>query len=237
MPFFLEGVKSWLSALLARLAALVSEASPGTLQLTGVLGLAAVVYGLYALRPKPDRGPSNHPYLRAPAPAVPSSAPSRTPQQRQGEASTSQQQAVPKASGQGLAYRIRDVKTVLVSAPGVLLEEWSPEQLQESATLRPAAAEVLKEVRRTANVYIIAHVVDDLGEATVRGALEAGGLVGSGGGQIAPHRVLCCSTLEGKISIARQLEPGLHIDSHPATVSAFLPALPIETRTPEPAPG
>lgn len=40
------------------------------------------------------------------------------------------QQAVPKASGQGLAYRIRDVKTVLVSAPGVLLEEWSPEQLQ-----------------------------------------------------------------------------------------------------------
>ena len=49
----------------------------------------------------------------------------------------------------------------------------------------------------------------------------AGGLVGSGAGQIAPHRVLCCSTLEGKISIARQLEPGLHIDSHPATVSAF----------------
>ena len=46
--------------------------------------------------------------------------------------------------------------------------------VQESATLRPAAAEVLKEVRRTANVYIIAHVVDDLGEATVRGALEAG---------------------------------------------------------------
>lgn len=37
---------------------------------------------------------------------------------------------MPKASGQGLAYRIRDVKTVLVSAPGVLLEEWSPEQLQ-----------------------------------------------------------------------------------------------------------
>ncbi len=46
--------------------------------------------------------------------------------------------------------------------------------VQESATLRPAAAEVLKEVRRFANVYIIAHVADDLGEATVRGALEAG---------------------------------------------------------------
>jgi len=46
--------------------------------------------------------------------------------------------------------------------------------VQESATLRPAAAEVLQEVRRIANVYVIAHVADDLGEATVRGALEAG---------------------------------------------------------------
>ena len=46
--------------------------------------------------------------------------------------------------------------------------------VQESATLRPAAAAVLHEVRRIANVYVIAHVADDLGEATVRGALEAG---------------------------------------------------------------
>lgn len=46
--------------------------------------------------------------------------------------------------------------------------------LQESATLRPAAAAVLQEVRRIANVYVIAHVADDIGEATVRGALEAG---------------------------------------------------------------
>lgn len=45
---------------------------------------------------------------------------------------------------------------------------------QESATLRPAAAAVLQEVRRIANVYVIAHVADDIGEATVRGALEAG---------------------------------------------------------------
>ena len=42
--------------------------------------------------------------------------------------------------------------------------------------------------------------------------------MGPGAGQIASHRVLCCSTLDGKISIARQLEPGLHIDGHPHTV-------------------
>ena len=46
--------------------------------------------------------------------------------------------------------------------------------VQESATLRPDAAAILQEVRRFANVYVIAHVADDMGEATVRGALEAG---------------------------------------------------------------
>ena len=45
---------------------------------------------------------------------------------------------------------------------------------QESATLRPDASAILQEVRRFANVYVIAHVADDMGEATVRGALEAG---------------------------------------------------------------
>ncbi len=37
-------------------------------------------------------------------------------------------------------------------------------------------------------VYMITHVEDDVGEATVRGALEAVGLVGSRPGQIPPHR-------------------------------------------------
>ena len=38
------------------------------------------------------------------------------------------------ASSQGLAWRVKSqltgVKTVTVSAPGVLLEEWTPEELQ-----------------------------------------------------------------------------------------------------------
>ena len=84
--------------------------------------------------------------------------------------------------------------------------------------LRSDAAAVMREVLKTANVYVLAHVIDDIGEATVRGALEAGGLVGLSAGQIPPQRVLCCSTLEGKVSIVRQLEPELHIDGHPQTV-------------------
>ena len=99
--------------------------------------------------------------------------------------------------------------------------------LQESAVLREDAAAVVKEILKTANVYVLAHVIDDIGEATVRGALEAGALVGPAAGQIPPHRVLFCSTLDGKVSIVRQLEPDLHVDGHPQTVRRFdFPAIP-----------
>ena len=36
--------------------------------------------------------------------------------------------------------------------------------------------------------------------------------------QVPPHRLLFCSTSEGKVAIARQLEPELHIDGSKATV-------------------
>ncbi|CAK0787573.1 hypothetical protein CVIRNUC_010795 [Coccomyxa viridis] len=235
MPSLVEELKSWCSTFLARIAAFLSEASAGTLQLTGVLGVAAVLYGLYALRPKPGRRPQQRPrQAEASASLTASAASSSTQQQHHAASTTTQQEAAQtsSASSQGLAWRVKSqltgVKTVTVSAPGVLLEEWSPEELQESATLRADAAAILQEVRRFANVYVIAHVADDMGEATVRGALEAGGLVGPGAGQIAAHRVLCCSTLDGKISIARQLEPGLHIDGHPHTIESlrrFMPQL------------
>jgi len=45
---------------------------------------------------------------------------------------------------------------------------------QESAVLRSEAAAIVREMTSVANVYILAHVGDDIGEATVRGALEAG---------------------------------------------------------------
>ena len=64
--------------------------------------------------------------------------------------------------------------------------------LQEAATLRPAAAAVLKEVRKIANVYVIAHVGDDLGEATVRGALEAGESYGAQAAHSITVLTACC---------------------------------------------
>ena len=90
--------------------------------------------------------------------------------------------------------------------------------LQDSASVQQAAVPIMRELVQNANVFLVTHVIDDVGEATVRGALEDVGLVGTSEGQIKPHRLVFCSTLEGKVSIVRQLEPELHIDGHPSTV-------------------
>ena len=91
--------------------------------------------------------------------------------------------------------------------------------LQDGASVQKQAVFILHELTRHANVFFLTHVIDDVGEATVRGALEDAGLVGNAEGQIKSHRLVFCSTLEGKVSIVRQLEPDLHIDGHPSTVS------------------
>ena len=92
--------------------------------------------------------------------------------------------------------------------------------LQDSASVQQAAVPIMPELVKNANVFLVTHVIDEVGEATVRGALEDAGLVGTLEGQIKPHRLVFCSTLEGKVSIVRQLEPELHIDGHPYTVSS-----------------
>ena len=91
--------------------------------------------------------------------------------------------------------------------------------LQDSASVQETAIPILRELVKHANVFLITHVIDDVGEATVRGALEDVGLVGPSAGQIKAHRLIFCSTLEGKVSIVRQLEPELHVDGHATTVS------------------
>lgn len=90
--------------------------------------------------------------------------------------------------------------------------------LQDAASVQQAAVPIMRELVKNANIFLVTHVIDDVGEATVRGALEDVGLVGTSEGQIKPHRLVFCSTLEGKVSIVRQLEPELHIDGHPSTV-------------------
>ena len=115
-----------------------------------------------------------------------------------------------------------------MSLPGTIIEERSPSELQEAATVVPEAVEVVKEMARTCDVFLIAHVEDDIGQAVVTGALEAADLLGNKPGQVKPHRLLFCGTLDGKVSIVRQLDPELHMDGHAVTVEdlrRFMPHL------------
>ena len=61
-------------------------------------------------------------------------------------------------------------------------------------------------------------MASDVGEAVVRGALEASGVLGNGKRQIPPHRLIFCETLQGKVAVVRQLEPELHVDADHRTI-------------------
>lgn len=84
--------------------------------------------------------------------------------------------------------------------------------------MMPSMIPLVLELARRVNLYALAHVASDVGEATVRGALEHAGLLGPNHGQLPPHRLLFCGTREGKASMVRQLEPQLHIDADAETV-------------------
>ena len=274
----------------ARIAALLQAAPPGSLQLTGVLGLATLVAAYYHVRGRDGGGgsgsgsggsggasgsgssaqqrPAGSPavvggaggvaavgsggggvlYAQAAGPdgahqraaakrAVGGPAGAAGASAAAARGGPSPQAASAAADDTPLAAAVRarlgGARRVTVSAPGVLLEQWDAAELQEAAAPRAPAITALRELCRRAEVFLIAHVADDVGAALVSGALEAAGAVGTGdasagGGAVAPQRLLLCGTEAGKVSIVRQLEPDLHVDASVRTVSdlqRFVPRL------------
>lgn len=222
------------TAVYNRVVQLLSSAPKGALSVTGLLGLALLIYGYFQLRGNENRDEAQRRDRQRAGPRADAAISPETGAQY--PASAGPVSVAPKPSicaattpiGRAVAAQLNGVKRVTLSLPGVLLIESTPTQLQESATIRPEVLKVLQEMSRVSDVYLIAHVEDDLGEAVVTGALEASGILGSGPAHIQQHHVLCCSTLEGKVPIVRQLEPELHVDGHPASVDElkrFLPRL------------
>lgn len=237
----MEVVRKLLELVYRRLSSWLGSTSPGTLQITGVLGLAFLVVGYFQIR----GGNNDNSSRRPPAPAseraadraaqhAPSSSGSASRHSRAEGASHQPQQPSSKpAKEPALVYQpfypqLAGVKRLTVSTPGVILSEWQAMDLQSGATLRPEAVEILGNLARSTDVYLITQVVDDVGQAVVQGCLEAAGVLGFGPGLIKPHKVLFCSTPEGKQSIVRQIEPELHIDGDARAVeglSRFMPQL------------
>lgn len=100
---------------------------------------------------------------------------------------------------------------------GVILEENSPEELQEHATVRSSVVEVLLEVGSQCDIYLLERILDDDCEERVLSALGNAGLFKTG--VLMKEKVLFCSTENGRSSFVRQLEPDWHIDTNTDIIS------------------
>ncbi|KAG8386998.1 hypothetical protein BUALT_Bualt03G0206800 [Buddleja alternifolia] len=126
-------------------------------------------------------------------------------------------QPVKPTLGQIVRQRLSEGRKVTCSLLGIILEESSPEELQNQATVRSSVLEVLLEITKFCDLYLMERVLDDESEKKVLVALEEAGVFTSGG--LVKDKVLFSSTDNGRTSFVRQLEPDWHIDSNPEIVT------------------
>ncbi|KAF5755857.1 putative peroxisome biogenesis protein [Helianthus annuus] len=121
-------------------------------------------------------------------------------------------QPVKPTLGQIVRQRLSDGRKVTCRLLGVILEENTPEELQKKqATVRSSVLDVLLEITKFCDLYLMETVLDDESEKNVIMALENAGIFTSGG--LVKDKVLFCSTEIGRTSFVRQLEPDWHVDS------------------------
>nr|GEV99009.1 peroxisome biogenesis protein 22 [Tanacetum cinerariifolium] len=120
-------------------------------------------------------------------------------------------QPVKPTLGQIVRQRLSDGRKVTCRLLGVILEESTAEELQNKATVRSSVLDVLLEITKFCDLYLMETILDDESEIKVLAALENAGIFTSGG--LVKDKVLFCSTEVGRTSFVRQLEPDWHIDS------------------------
>ncbi|KAK6919395.1 hypothetical protein RJ641_015299 [Dillenia turbinata] len=125
-------------------------------------------------------------------------------------------QPVKPTLAQIVRQKLSEGRKVTCRLLGVILEETSPEELQKQATVRSSVLEVLLEITKFCDLYLMERVLDDESESKVLLALEEAGVFTSGG--LVKDKVLFCSTETGRSSFVRQLEPDWHIDTNPEII-------------------
>lgn len=111
-----------------------------------------------------------------------------------------------------IRHKLNEGRKVTCQLLGVILEETFPEELQKHATVRSSVCEVLLEITKFCDLYLMERVLDDESEERVLSALDDAGLFTSGG--LTREKVLFCSTENGRSSFVRQLEPDWHVDTN-----------------------
>lgn len=113
-------------------------------------------------------------------------------------------------------HKLSEGRRVTCRLLGVILEETTPEELQNHVTVRPSVLEVLLEIAKFCDVYLMERILDDESGEKVLSALSEAGLFTNSG--LIKDKVLFCSTENGRTSFVRQLEPDWHIDTSPEIV-------------------
>ncbi|XP_058210673.1 peroxisome biogenesis protein 22-like [Rhododendron vialii] len=125
-------------------------------------------------------------------------------------------QPVKLTFGQVVRQKLSEGRKVTCRLLGVVLEETSPEELQTKVTVRSSVLEVLLEITKFCDLYLMERVSDDESAKKVLSALEDAGVFTSGG--LVKDKILFCSTENGRTSFVRQLEPDWHIDTNPEII-------------------
>ncbi|GAB2233829.1 hypothetical protein Droror1_Dr00003058 [Drosera rotundifolia] len=126
-------------------------------------------------------------------------------------------QPVKPTLGQIVRQKLNDGRKVTCRLVGIILEETTPEDIQKQVTVRSSVLEVMLEITKYCDLYLMERVVDDESERRILQALEDAGVFASGG--LVKDKVLFCSTESGRTSFVRQLEPDWHIDTNPEVIS------------------
>uniref|UniRef100_A0A0A9GGF2 Peroxisome biogenesis protein 22 n=1 Tax=Arundo donax TaxID=35708 RepID=A0A0A9GGF2_ARUDO len=116
-----------------------------------------------------------------------------------------------------MAKHLSGCRKVTCQLLGVVFEEKTPEELQKHATVRPSVIELLLEISKCCDFYLMETVLDDKSEENALMALESAGLFRTDG--LMKEKVLFCSTEVGRTSFVRQLEADFHIDTSLGIVS------------------
>ena len=113
-----------------------------------------------------------------------------------------------RAAPQAPLSAARSPARVCVATPGVIFAGPADVLAEGAQTVAQHAAVAVAALAAVADVYLITQVAPGEGavraEAAARESLAAAGIVGSGSGAVPPHRALFCTTLVGRIALARQ---------------------------------
>ncbi|PXF41370.1 Peroxisome biogenesis protein 22 [Gracilariopsis chorda] len=110
---------------------------------------------------------------------------------------------------------------VVADSEKALLKEKSeqPQLPDLPIVVQPSAVPHLKRFAKLFDLYIVVRVDDDDTERHVTDALSAVGVFEPG--LLDPRKLLFCDTDTGRVSVARQLEPQLHIDETTSVITAL----------------